>query len=310
MAEADPRPSSTLGRLWALLGAVLAGLAAAIAYVAFLPPTEEAPPPDPPPVATPPPAPEPAPAPPPPAEPPPAGLATPEPSAPAGPRVALLIDDIGYSRASRDRLLALPAPIAFAILPEAPQARAAARQLAAAGRDVLAHLPCEPKRASLMAGMRFLTVDLGPAAVTARATEMLDAVPGAVGANNHMGSRFTTEPRVLEPLMRLLRQRGLFFVDSRTVSGSRAAATARQVGVPALARDVFLDDDPSREAVDRQLAEIERRAAKQPVVLAIGHPKPATLDALEHWFANGAGGLTFAAPSELLDPRPQTARQP
>ena len=111
----------------------------------------------------------------------------------------------------------------------------------------------------------------------------LASVPHVVGINNHMGSLLTTRPPAMTDLMQELRRRQLFFVDSRTATDSVAAATAQAQGIPVLARDVFLDDDPSPEAVVAQLAQLERLARRHGYALGIGHPHPATLAALEQW---------------------------
>ena len=279
-----PRPSS-LARVWAVLTALLLGLTAAILYVAFLP--ADAPPP---PQRTAPPAPEPRP-------PVPRPRVTPD-----GPRAALLIDDMGYSQTQLQRLLAMEHAIAFAVLPEAPQAEPTARAVSAAGRDLLAHLPCEPLDRKLMTGMRFLTVDLG-AAETARLVEaMLDAVPGARGANNHMGSRFTRQAPAVRGMLSVVRRRGLFFVDSVTAAGSVAHRVARDLGIPSARRDVFLVDDHSLEAVARQLKVLEEVARRQGTALAIGHPREDTMQALEAWLDSGAGGINLVTVSDLLSP--------
>lgn len=285
---AEPERPSALSRIWALLLALLLGLAAAILYVLFLPPavpTVQAP--------RPPQA--------PPARPPKPEL----PPAPSGPRAALLFDDMGYDTAALDRLLAIGRPLAFAVLPDAPKAAATAATIRAAGHDLLVHLPCEPMKAAHMKqGVPFLTVDLTAEQIARLAESMIDTVPGATGANNHMGSRFTTQASSMRALLTVVRRRGLFFVDSLTSKDSVAFRVARDLGVPAARRDVFLDDDPAEDAVARQLTRLEEAAREQGAALAIGHPRPGTLAAVERWAARGAGGLTLVPVSQLVALRP------
>jgi polysaccharide deacetylase 2 family uncharacterized protein YibQ len=85
-------------------------------------------------------------------------------------------------------------------------------------------------------------------------------------------------------LMRDIHQRGkLFFIDSRTNPESVAASTAHSVGVPALSRDVFLDNEPNAAAIDQQMKILIHLAHKNGMAIGIGHPHPATLAVLEQW---------------------------
>jgi hypothetical protein len=109
----------------------------------------------------------------------------------------------------------------------------------------------------------------------------LASVPGAVGVNNHMGSAATADPRVMRAVMRVLAQRRLFFVDSRTTDETVGEAEAHAAGVPAVSRRVFLDDVATSEAIERALGELVARGREEGSSLGIGHPHPATLAVLE-----------------------------
>jgi uncharacterized protein len=109
---------------------------------------------------------------------------------------------------------------------------------------------------------------------------MLETVPHAAGVNNHQGSRATADPALMAKLMPALRQRGLFFIDSRTTAATVAFDAAKQAGVASASRKVFLDDTPTRESVLAQLELAARDAARDGYAIAIGHPHPATIGAL------------------------------
>lgn len=196
--------------------------------------------------------------------------------------ISLIIDDLGNSLHEGERAAHLPAAVACAVLPHTPHARAIATAADAAGKEVILHLPME-SRESLEPGPGQL--DAGMPALEMKATLDLDldTVPHVRGVNNHMGSLLTTSPPAMEWLMRELRDRRMFFVDSRTTADSIAAAVARREGVPALERDVFLDDDPRPEAIAAQLDRLERLARQHGYALGIGHPHPTTLTVLEQW---------------------------
>jgi hypothetical protein len=88
---------------------------------------------------------------------------------------------------------------------------------------------------------------------------------------------------MLEPVMRRLFARGLLYVDSLTSGASVAGGLARAHGVPTATRDIFLDNEIDVASIRRQLAEVERCALRKGYCIAIGHPHPETLTALEGW---------------------------
>jgi polysaccharide deacetylase 2 family uncharacterized protein YibQ len=124
---------------------------------------------------------------------------------------------------------------------------------------------------------------MSPSRIRDLLDEDLDEVPEAVGVNNHMGSAFTESAPSLAPVLAVLRERGLFFLDSMTSPASRGDEMARAVGIPFIRRDVFLDNDRNVRAILAQLDKAERAAAKNGQAVAIGHPYPETLEALTRW---------------------------
>lgn len=196
--------------------------------------------------------------------------------------VGVIIDDLGNSLRDGERAARLPGPVACAVLPYTPHARSLAETAHAAGKEVLLHLPMEAAE-PLEPGPGQLDSRMPPGELRATLDLDLDSVPHAIGVNNHMGSLLTTRGTAMDWLMRELRGRRLFFVDSRTSAASVAATAARAQGVPALERDVFLDDMTTPAAVEAQLARLEGLARRNGYALAIGHPHPVTLATLERW---------------------------
>ena len=200
----------------------------------------------------------------------------------AAPAISLIIDDLGNSLRDGARVARLPAPVACAVLPHTAHARAIAESAHAAGKEVILHLPMEAREA-IEPGPGQIDSRMPPLEMRATLDYNLSTVPHALGINNHMGSLLTTHAPSMDWLMRELQRRRLLFVDSRTDAASIAAATARRQGVPALERDVFLDRDPAPAAIAAQLVRLERLARRNGYALAIGHPYPETLTALESW---------------------------
>jgi polysaccharide deacetylase 2 family uncharacterized protein YibQ len=225
--------------------------------------------------------------------------------------VAIVIDDVGRELHLFDQLLALRFPLTFSVLPGSAYAPGAQLRLRADRRryrEILLHLPCEPEDPAKMLegqepGETFLRVGDPPEALRAALRAALARVPGAVGVNNHMGSRLTAERAAMDALMPELHARGLFFLDSRTTATSQAPAAAQAAGVPTLARDIFLDVDPAPGAVLAQLERAAERARDRPTVI-IAHPSPAVVEVLREGLPRlHRDGIGVYPLRELLDRR-------
>lgn len=197
--------------------------------------------------------------------------------------IALIIDDLGNNPANDSRAARLPGPVACAVLPHTAHGVHIANTAFELNKEVLLHLPMEALNDH----------EPGPGTLDTSMFErefakMLDydlaSVPHVVGINNHMGSRLTADAGYMTALMRDIHKRGsLFFIDSRTNPESVAASIAQGVGVPALARDVFLDNEPNAAAIEQQMQTLIRLARRNGSAIGIGHPHPATLAVLEQW---------------------------
>jgi len=162
----------------------------------------------------------------------------------------------------------------------------------------------EPLSKSFDAGPSPLDVGMSGDEVLQRLRWDLARFDGYVGINNHMGSRFTADAEALQPVMQELHQRGLLFIDSRTVAHSAGVEVARKYGVPHAGRDVFLDDEISAPAIDARLGELERVARHAGNAIAIGHPHDATLDALQRWLRDApARGFVLVPVSAIVKER-------
>ena len=198
------------------------------------------------------------------------------------PRIAIIIDDLGYQLESGRRAIALPGPIAFAVLPGAPRAAALARWAHESGKEVLLHLPLQANAEDKKNEPVGIDLDMSREMVGTTFQTALDAVPYVIGVNGHRGSLLTRHPGHMLWLMEEIRARGdLFFVDSYTTPESVAMQIAREAGVDAIRRDVFLDPDRSPDTVALQFERMKRLARKRGFVVAIGHPYKATLELLE-----------------------------
>ena len=229
--------------------------------------------------------------------------------------IAIIIDDLGNSLREGRHVIHLPGPVACAILPHTAHSRHLAREAHARNKEVLLHLPMESlDQAAPGPGVL-------DSAMPERELEMtldydLETVPHAVGVNNHMGSLLTQQARAMRFLMQAISRRGnLFFVDSRTSPDSLAAQTASEHGVPALARNVFLDNERAPEAIEQRLEELVSIARRKGSALAIGHPYAETLEVLERWLPTLSDKDIQLVPLSVMltktsRPKTQTSRKP
>jgi len=202
-------------------------------------------------------------------------LAQPRQCRPETPCLAVVIDDVGRDLARLDRLLRLRLDLTFSVLPHARHTAKSLDAIRARGRQIMVHLPMAPLDPKNITDEPVVIGRDGPTATALLAC--LEAVPDAVGANNHMGSATSRDPALALALMQLLGRRGLWFLDSRTVSGSVLCSQALEAGVPCLQRDVFLDDSPSPSLAARQLEQAIELARKRGWAVAIAHPRAVTV---------------------------------
>lgn len=228
------------------------------------------------------------------------------------PRVAIIIDDLGYQLEAGNRAIALPGPLTYAVLPDTPQAGKLASAAHFRGKEVLLHLPLQSVDHGDSVEPGGITLDMGRSQLRETFSAALESVPFAIGVNSHRGSLLTQHPGHMRWLMEAIADRnGLFFVDSYTTHRSVALQVARETGIDAAKRDVFLDPDPSPATVAREFARMKSLALEQGAVVAIGHPYPATLDLLERELPKLADeGIALVPLSELFEVPPATIGAP
>lgn len=199
---------------------------------------------------------------------------------PPAPRIVLIIDDMGYSETLGRRALRLPGDVTYAFLPFTPAAVTLANAAQRGGKEVMLHAPMTATRRNRL-GPGALDADMNPQQFQTTARSIIDAVPHVRGVNNHMGSELTTLAEPMHWLMTELKQRELYFVDSRTNPYTVAQKVAALDGLPHLGRDVFLDHEDDPAHIHQQLQQLLQRARQQGLAVGIGHPRPHTLAVLE-----------------------------
>ena len=223
------------------------------------------------------------------------------PGPPAAPRLAVILDDLGSDRAAAEAIFALPYPLTVSVLPNQAHSAEIASEAHRRGYQVMLHLPMQsianetPEAQELRPGMQ-------AAEVSGLVGQFLQNVPGVVGVNNHQGSQATADTELMDELMPVLRDRRLFYVDSRTTAATVAFDTARSFGVRSAFRNVpFLDDVAEVAAVHKQLELALRGAREKGEAISIGHPHPATIQALREFLPRAqANGVRLVFASDLV----------
>jgi polysaccharide deacetylase 2 family uncharacterized protein YibQ len=224
-------------------------------------------------------------------------------------RAAIIIDDLGQDVHAAQQLLELPYPLTFSVLPRLEYSRAVAEQIHRAHREVMLHLPMQPRPGSAVPpGQDAVQVGMTPDEVARVIQDALASVPFAAGANNHMGSRATADPRLMSEVMTVLAQQHLYFIDSRTAPDSVALDEARRAGLPAFYRSVFLDDEQTVPYVLGQLQRFRRIVEEQGTAVAIGHPHSATIQALRAFLPQLEQSDIELVPASRVVSLPEIAR--
>ena len=224
------------------------------------------------------------------------------------PAISIIIDDLGYRRLDGLRAIELPGPVAYAVLPHTPYGSRLAGIAFQLDKEVLLHVPMASSVGKAL-GPGGLTRSMAQAEIRTVLDAGLASVPHVSGLNNHMGSALTSNSVTMEWVMDWVKTTGeLYFVDSLTTSHSVALDSARQAGLPAIGRDVFLDADADTQLIHRQFLRLIEIARDQGTGLGIGHPYPETLSVLRNVLLKPSYyGVELVSVQELITRRERRA---
>jgi polysaccharide deacetylase 2 family uncharacterized protein YibQ len=201
-------------------------------------------------------------------------------------RVALIMDDMGYSLDAIYDIISLQEAITIAIIPFSPVGEQTAQIAHQNGLEILLHLPLESvNNAEAHNGIEgMISAEMSAQDIIMQVERNLDQVPYISGVNNHMGSKVTPDEPLMRTILERLKQRNLFFVDSRTTGKSVAYDVALQMEIPAAQRHVFLDNEPDEDAIKEKLVELFTLAQSRGEAIGICHPLPETIKVLKENF--------------------------
>jgi len=189
------------------------------------------------------------------------------------PKVAFIIDDLGYETEVAKKMMELEFPVALSILPFLQYSEFIAEEGRKNNQEIMLHLPMEPNNSD---------ADLGPGVIKAYMSEeeirqaVRDCIlnfPYIIGANNHMGSKITEDREIMEIILEEIREYNLFFIDSITTKDSIAYEVAQEMKIKSAVRSVFLDNENDMKYIKRQMLEVQETALREGEVIAIGHSR-------------------------------------
>ena len=217
------------------------------------------------------------------------------------PAVAIIIDDLGYDRDLALSFVRLNPGLSLSILPSAPFTRILVSEATRMRGEIILHQPMEPKGYPAVnpgPGALLLSMDKGE--LLRILDRNLREIEGARGVNNHMGSAFTENREKMGIVLEELKKRGLFYLDSRTTTGTVGLEQARKIGLPAAERSVFLDNVPQIGSIRIQIDRLLDIAGNRGSAIGIGHPHHETLVTLRDYLLRLTIGFRLVPVSELV----------
>ena len=220
-------------------------------------------------------------------------------------RIAIVLDDWGYSLHQLPALKSIHRPITVAVLPSLAYSSRVAREARAEGLEVILHLPMEAVDPKAPREAGTILTGMPRDQVVQMVDQSLASVPFAAGVNNHQGSKATADRPLMELVLGRIKHRHLYFLDSRVTENSVCRDVARSLKVPYARRDVFLDNDKSPEIIRIRFLDLAKVAAKEGRAVGIGHDRPNTLQVLQEAApALEKAGYTLVSASELAQESP------
>lgn len=222
------------------------------------------------------------------------------------PMITIVMDDLGLAPGLLPELWSLGQPITYALIPHLQYTFSYSRWLTDHGASFLIHLPMEPEEADLMTLPGYITEEQRTLERQGIVRAALAVLPGAIGLNNHMGSRITKNAALMEEVIEVIPPE-LVILDSRTSENSALERVAQAQGRPTASRTVFLDNDMNRETITEQLMETLRVAKETGRAVAIGHPHKETLAALRSFIRSHGHEVHFVPIERLATPATKPA---
>lgn len=191
-------------------------------------------------------------------------------------RIAIVIDDWGYTQNNLEIIQQIKQPLTCAVLPNLKNTTTVVKKLHKLGKEIILHLPMEPREARRLE-KDTISVNMDQGEIQEIIGKDLVNLIFAKGVSNHMGSRVTQNIKTSTMVMQEIKKRNLYFLDSFVTAASVCAPLAKKMGLRFAKRDVFLDNQSNPEYIRNQISELKKIAYRQGIAIGIGHDRKNTL---------------------------------
>lgn len=217
------------------------------------------------------------------------------------PRIAFVIDDAGYHNAYRNYVLAIDAPVTYAVLPFVDCTKSMANFFNRQGLEVILHMPMAAKNNLQNKEQNMIYPSMSEEKIKENIEACLAEVPFAVGFNNHKGSAFTENYEGMSNVLKIVKEKKLLFLDSLTGKESKAQLVADELNMEIGVRDVFLDNKKETVYIKNQIKSLVKTAKNTGSAIGIGHYNKETLKAIADSVAEiKKQGIEIVFLSELI----------
>jgi len=217
-------------------------------------------------------------------------------------KIAIVIDDWGYTNKNLDFLKEIDVPFDVAILPNLPFSKEIAQTAKQNKKEVILHLPLEPSNEDKMRlEADTITTIMTPDKIKQILILDIKSVPYAKGVSNHMGSKATSDKNLMKIIFRELKKKKMFFLDSYVTDKSIVNELSKKIGIPVAKRAVFLDNIADTDYIIKQLVMLANKAKLNGYAIGIGHERSLTLKILKDYLPKlKKMGFEFVFVSKLI----------
>lgn len=186
-------------------------------------------------------------------------------------KIAFVFDDGGQNLSQLEKFINLPFPITIAVLPKLPHSVDSAKKIRASGNELILHQPMQSVNANVNPGFGAITPEMTENQIISVLFENVNEIAPIAGFNNHEGSAITADAEKMATVLKFASEEGIYFLDSRTNVETKVPYVAEQMGYSYYERNIFLDNEKTRENVVKELKKGLNIANRDGQVIMIGH---------------------------------------
>lgn len=202
------------------------------------------------------------------------------------PRIAVVVGELGLARLISDAAIRdMPGSVTLAFSSQSPAADAWMLRARNLGHETVLSIPMEPlDYPSSDPGAETILSKNGNKQNKRLLLKHMQSGKGYIGLATFSGSRMSSSPGKLRPLLQEIEERGLMWLDTRLTSLSSAYGLAKEIDLPAARADFHMHADMGRTMIETTLKDVEAHAQQNGSVTLLVDVSPLTLNILKGWF--------------------------